>query len=84
MFSGDNVTAQVYRLVYTNGKSEGKNKVASYRGYLTEISPSELTDPTMYGRLYHFNSVYGADIQESDSLEIDGQKYSVQRVLNKR
>lgn len=79
-----NATAQVTRLVYTNGKTTGQSVVASYEWYLTPMNAHELIDPKMYGKMYHFTVDMGADIKESDTLTIDNVKYSVQSALVKK
>ncbi len=80
MFRADNATAEVQRFVYENGKSTGKETVGSYRGYMTIVDARKLVDTKLYGKAYEFNTEYGADIQKSDDLVIDGQSYSVQIV----
>ena len=79
-----NATATVERLQYVDGKADWFTEIGSYRGYFTEMSKDELVDPTMYGRAYHFNTKYGANIKDSDNLIIDGVSYSVQSVMNKK
>ena len=84
MFKWDNAQAQVSRLIYTEGKAEWRTIIGTYQGYLTDVGIRDLTDATMYGRVFNFSTDYGVDIKESDDIMIWTTKYSVKNVFHKK
>lgn len=80
-----NCNAQVKRLVYDKWIAKTKQIIASYPAYLTAVSEnSRVMTAGKFGKMYKLSITSLVDIRESDTIEVDGQDYSVQGVAQRK